>query len=53
VERKYYAIERLGVALYFTTIKLIHYMLPFTIYVIAKIYLIKYMLTRPMLRGRK
>ncbi|KAI5349898.1 hypothetical protein L3X38_002789 [Prunus dulcis] len=29
-----------------------HYMLPFTIYIIAKTYLIKYMLIRPMLRGR-
>ncbi|CAL8119891.1 unnamed protein product [Prunus armeniaca] len=28
-----------------------HYMLPFTIYIIAKTDLIKYMLTRPMLRG--
>ncbi|CAL2277541.1 unnamed protein product [Prunus armeniaca] len=32
--------------------KLRHYVLPFTIYIIAKTYLIKYMLTRPMLRGR-
>ncbi|KAI5312508.1 hypothetical protein L3X38_041681 [Prunus dulcis] len=30
----------------------LHYMLPFTIYIIAKTDLIKYMLTRPMLRGR-
>ncbi|CAL8992264.1 unnamed protein product [Prunus brigantina] len=29
-----------------------HYMLPYTIYIIAKTDLIKYMLTRPMLRGR-
>ncbi|CAL2265901.1 unnamed protein product [Prunus armeniaca] len=39
------------IALYFTAVKLRHYMLPFTIYIIAKTYLIKYMLTRPMLRG--
>ncbi|VVA41029.1 PREDICTED: Transposon, partial [Prunus dulcis] len=52
VERKYYAIERLCLALYFTAMKLRHYMLPFTIYIIAKTDLIKYMLTRPMLRGR-
>ncbi|CAL2267116.1 unnamed protein product [Prunus armeniaca] len=36
----------------FTAIKLRHYILPFTIYIIAKIDLIKYMLTRPILRGR-
>ncbi|VVA38907.1 PREDICTED: Retrovirus-related Pol poly from transposon, partial [Prunus dulcis] len=52
VERKYSAIERLCLALYFTVVKLRHYMLPFTIYIIAKTDLIKYRLTRPMLRGR-
>ncbi|CAL2228343.1 unnamed protein product [Prunus armeniaca] len=52
VERKYFAIERLCLALYFTVVKLRHYMLPYTIYIIAKTDLIKYMLTRPMLRGR-
>ncbi|CAL2232523.1 unnamed protein product [Prunus armeniaca] len=52
VERKYSAIERLCLALYFTAVKLRHYMLPHTIYIIAKTDLIKYMLTRPMLRGR-
>ncbi|KAI5344127.1 hypothetical protein L3X38_012004 [Prunus dulcis] len=52
VERRYSAIERLCLALYFTAVKLRHYMLPHTIYIIAKIDLIKYMLTRPMLRGR-
>ncbi|CAL8167806.1 unnamed protein product [Prunus armeniaca] len=51
VERKYFAIERLFLALYFTAMKLRHYMLPYTIYIIAKIDLIKYKLTRPMLRG--
>ncbi|KAI5327367.1 hypothetical protein L3X38_026763 [Prunus dulcis] len=52
VERRYFAIERLCLALYFTAVKLRHYMLPHTIYIIAKTDLIKYMLTRPMLRGR-
>ncbi|CAL8174735.1 unnamed protein product [Prunus armeniaca] len=52
VERKYSAIERLRLALYITAVKLMHYMLPFTIYIIAKTDLIKYMLTRRMLRGR-
>ncbi|CAL8163635.1 unnamed protein product [Prunus armeniaca] len=36
----------------FTAIKLRHYMIPFTTYIIAKTDLIKYMLTRSMLRGR-
>ncbi|CAL2256434.1 unnamed protein product [Prunus armeniaca] len=52
VERKYSPIVRLCLALYFTAVKLRHYMLPYTIYIIAKTDLIKYMLTRPMLRGR-
>ncbi|KAI5335314.1 hypothetical protein L3X38_025447 [Prunus dulcis] len=52
VERKYSAIERPCLALYFTAIKLRHYMVPFTIYIIARTVLIKDMLTRPMLRGR-
>ncbi|CAL2256869.1 unnamed protein product [Prunus armeniaca] len=52
VERKYSAIERLCLALYLTAVKLRHYMLSFIIYIIAKTDLIKYMLTRPMLRGR-
>ncbi|KAI5335374.1 hypothetical protein L3X38_025507 [Prunus dulcis] len=52
VQRKYSAIERLCLALYFIAMKLRHYMLPFTIYIIARTDLIKYMLTRPTLRGR-
>ncbi|KAI5353032.1 hypothetical protein L3X38_005924 [Prunus dulcis] len=52
VERRYSAIERLCLALYFTVVKLRHYMLPHTIYIITKTDLIKYMLTRPMLRGK-
>ncbi|KAI5347444.1 hypothetical protein L3X38_015323 [Prunus dulcis] len=52
VKRKYFVIERLCLALYFTAVKLRHYMLRFTIYIIAKTDLIQYMQTRPMLRGR-
>ncbi|CAL2254920.1 unnamed protein product [Prunus armeniaca] len=44
VERNYSAIERLCLALYFITVKLRHYMLPFTIYIIVK--------TDLILRGR-
>ncbi|CAL8169759.1 unnamed protein product [Prunus armeniaca] len=42
VERKYSAIERLCLSLYFTAVKLRHYMLSYTIYIIAKTDLIKY-----------
>ncbi|XP_034213025.1 uncharacterized protein LOC117625599 [Prunus dulcis] len=52
VERKYSVIERLCLALYFTARKLRHYMLPFTIYIIAKTDFIKYMMTRSMRRGK-
>lgn len=52
VERRYSTIDRLCLALFFATVKLRQYMLPFTIYIIAKTDLIKYILTRPMLRGR-
>ncbi|CAL2266539.1 unnamed protein product [Prunus armeniaca] len=44
-------LKLLCLALYFTAIKLRHYMLPFTIYIIANTNLIKYMLTRPMLKA--
>ncbi|CAL8151983.1 unnamed protein product [Prunus armeniaca] len=44
VERNYSAIERLCLALYFIAVKLRHYMLPFTIYIIVK--------TDLILRGR-
>ncbi|XP_021807646.1 uncharacterized protein LOC110751480 [Prunus avium] len=52
VETRYSAIEKLCLALYFTAVKLRHYMLPFTVHIIAKTDLIKYMLNRPVLRGR-
>ncbi|CAL9020082.1 unnamed protein product, partial [Prunus brigantina] len=52
IERKYSSIEKLCLALYFAATKLRHYMLPSTIHIIAKTDLIKYMLTRPIIRGR-
>ncbi|KAI5334156.1 hypothetical protein L3X38_024289 [Prunus dulcis] len=52
VETCYSAIEKLCLALYFTVVKLRHYMLPFTVHIIAKTDLIKHMLNRPVLRGR-
>ncbi|XP_050365400.1 uncharacterized protein LOC126783909 [Argentina anserina] len=51
-ETRYSSIERLCLALYFAGTKLRHYMLSFTTVVVAQIDLVKYMLTRPMLRGR-
>ncbi|BFG30749.1 hypothetical protein CerSpe_170230 [Prunus speciosa] len=51
-ERKYSPVEKLCLALYFTATKLRHYMLPFVVHIIAKTDLIKYMLARPIIRGR-
>ncbi|XP_070667783.1 uncharacterized protein [Malus domestica] len=52
VETRYSPIERLCLALYFTASKLRHYMLPCHVHIIAKIDVIKYMLSKPMLTGR-
>lgn len=52
VETRYSDIEKLCLALYFTAVKLQHYMLSFTVHIIAKTDLIKYMLNRHVLRGR-
>lgn len=51
-EFHYSDIEKLCFALYYSSLKLRHYMLPFEVDVIAQIDLIKYMLTRPILKGR-
>ncbi|CAL2270628.1 unnamed protein product [Prunus armeniaca] len=51
-ELNYSPIEKLCLALYFATTKLRHYMLPSGIQIISKTNLIKYMLTRPIIRGR-
>ncbi|CAN6552467.1 unnamed protein product [Malus baccata var. baccata] len=52
VETRYSPVERLCLALYFTTSKLRHYMLPCHVHIIAKTDVIKYMLSKPMLAGR-
>ncbi|CAN6542153.1 unnamed protein product [Malus baccata var. baccata] len=52
VETRYSPIEKLCLALYFTTSKLRHYMLPCHMHIIAKTDVIKYMLSKPMLTGR-
>ncbi|CAL9012133.1 unnamed protein product [Prunus brigantina] len=51
-ELNYSPIEKLCLALYFAATKLRHYMLPLVVQIISKTNLIKYMLTRPIIRGR-
>ncbi|XP_050378272.1 uncharacterized protein LOC126795482 [Argentina anserina] len=51
-ETRYSPIKWLCLAFYFACTKLRHYMLSFTTVVVAQTDLVKYMLTRPMLRGR-
>ncbi|GKV33403.1 hypothetical protein SLEP1_g41922 [Rubroshorea leprosula] len=51
-EVKYSSVEKLCLALFFAAIKLRHYLLYSEVYVISKIDVIKYMLSRPLLRGR-
>ena len=51
-ETRYSPVEKLCLALFFAVTKLRHYMLPVTVYVMSKTDLVKYMLTRPILRGR-
>ncbi|OMO99378.1 reverse transcriptase [Corchorus capsularis] len=52
VENRYSPIEKLCLSLYFAAIKLRHYMLYYNVCIIAKTDIVKYMLTRPILRGR-
>ncbi|CAN6555418.1 unnamed protein product [Malus baccata var. baccata] len=52
VETRYSPVEKLCLALYFTTSKLRHCMLPCHVHIIAKTDVIKYMLLKPMLTGR-
>ncbi|OMO91548.1 reverse transcriptase [Corchorus capsularis] len=51
VEYRYSPIEKLCLSLYFAAIKLWHYMLYFNVCIIAKTDIVKYMLTRPLLKG--
>ncbi|XP_024171546.1 uncharacterized protein LOC112177487 [Rosa chinensis] len=51
-ETRYTPIEKLCLTLYFSTCKLRYYMLSFTTCIIAQTDLVKYMLSRPILRGR-
>ncbi|TQD70577.1 hypothetical protein C1H46_043886 [Malus baccata] len=52
VETRYTSIDKLCLASYFIACKLRHYMLPYHIHIIAKIDVIKYMLSKPILTGR-
>ncbi|XP_068344154.1 uncharacterized protein, partial [Pyrus communis] len=47
-----HAVEKLSFALFFTASKLRHYMLPSVTQVISQIDVIRYMLTRPIVKGR-
>ncbi|XP_061998938.1 uncharacterized protein LOC133716236 [Rosa rugosa] len=49
---RYSPMEKLCLTLYFSACKLRHYMLSFTTCIIAQTDLVKYMLSRPILRGR-
>lgn len=49
VEVRYTPVEKLCLALYFSALKLRHYMLPSIVHVISKTDLIKYMLTLPII----
>ena len=51
-ECKYSTVEKLCLALYSATMKLRYYLLPTVVLVIITRDLIKYMLSRPMFRGR-
>ncbi|XP_070672451.1 uncharacterized protein [Malus domestica] len=51
-EINYYAIENLCLAVFFVASKLRHYMLPSVTQVIAQTDVIRYMLTRPIVKGR-
>ena len=51
-ECKYSAVEKLCLTVYFAAIKLSYFLLPTTGLVITITDLVKYMLSRPMLRGR-
>ncbi|XP_021826273.1 uncharacterized protein LOC110767132 [Prunus avium] len=51
-ELNYSPIEKLCLALYFAATELRHYMLPSVVQIISRTDLIKYMLTRPIIRGR-
>ena len=49
---RYTVIEKLYLSLFYACTKLHHYMLPITVHVICKTDVIKYMLTRPIVRGQ-
>ena len=52
IERRYSPIEKLCLSLYFASQKLQTYMLPILTYIVCETDLIKYMLSRPILKGR-
>lgn len=51
-ECNYLMIEKLCLALYFISMKLRHYLLSYVVYIVAQTNIVKYMLSRPMVKGR-
>ena len=51
-ECRYSTVEKLYLALYFSILKLRHYMLAYVVFIIAQTNFIKYMLSKPILSGR-
>ena len=52
IEQRYSSIEKLYLSLYFASQKLRTYILPVLTYIVCEIDLIKFMLSRPILKGR-
>ena len=52
VEQRYTPIEKLCLSLFFSCTKLRYYMLPVIVYIVCKTDVIKYMLSRPIIRGK-
>jgi hypothetical protein len=51
-ECRYSTVEKFCLALYFSALKLRHYMLAYVIFIIAETDVVKYMLSKPILSGR-
>jgi hypothetical protein len=51
-ECRYSTVEKFCLALYFSALKLRHYMLAYVVFIIAQTDVVKYMLSKPILSGR-
>jgi hypothetical protein len=52
IECRYSIVEKLCLALYFSALKLRHYMLAYIVFIITQTDVIKYMLSKPILSGK-